>query len=232
MATAPSFFGRSSGAKGKYFVLGFFGLMLTYVLQHNERFLVIHTDPFWEHIAPFKGLLLVHGLAAGCALLLGPLQFSERLRQRYAKFHRVVGRIYVGGVFIGAPMGVYVQHFEEHLGGTRTFTVATVVDASLWMLTTGVALAFILNGKVQQHRQWMVRSFTLATIFLQVRMISGIFGWDTADIHVQEAIVWGCIACAIPIADMFLQCDELLRERSIKAAKARAAAAKAQVATV
>jgi len=37
------------------------------------------------------------------------LQFSDRLRQRFAKFHRVLGRFYVVGVFIGAPLGSYIQ---------------------------------------------------------------------------------------------------------------------------
>jgi hypothetical protein len=41
------------------------------------------------------------------------------------------------------------------------------------MLTTGIALAFILNGKVQQHRQWMTRSFAVAIVFLEVRICTG-----------------------------------------------------------
>jgi hypothetical protein len=40
------------------------------------------------------------------------------------------------------------------------------------VLTTAIALAFILNGKVQQHRAWMTRSFgTGPMIFLEVRVI-------------------------------------------------------------
>lgn len=35
--------------------------------------------------------------------------FSDRLRRRYTKPHRVVGRIYVGGVLIAALMGFYIQ---------------------------------------------------------------------------------------------------------------------------
>jgi uncharacterized membrane protein len=53
-------------------------------------------------------LLLPHGIAGACALLLGPFQFSNRLRLRFRKFHRVLGRIYVAGVFVAAPLGVYI----------------------------------------------------------------------------------------------------------------------------
>jgi len=64
------------------------------------------------------------GIMGACALLLGPMQFSDRLRQRFAKFHRVVGRFYVAGVFIGAPLGFYIQYYEERMGGTRSFSFA------------------------------------------------------------------------------------------------------------
>src|SRR5437879_263083 len=45
---------------------------------------------------------------------------------RYTQFpalplHRVAGRFYVAGVFIGAPLGIYVQYFEERMGGTLNF---------------------------------------------------------------------------------------------------------------
>ena len=73
------------------------------------------------------------GMLGACALLLGPMQFSERLRQRFTKFHRVVGRFYVTSVFAAAPLGFYNQHFEERMGGARSFSVAAAVDAILWM---------------------------------------------------------------------------------------------------
>ena len=106
----------------KYFVFGAIFLMMAYVLNHNERFLWDSHDPAWEHYATFKWWLLPHGVTAACALLLGPMQFSDRLRKRFTKLHRVVGRIYVGGAVIGAPIGAYIQYrFDEHLGMTRSF---------------------------------------------------------------------------------------------------------------
>jgi hypothetical protein len=54
--------------------------------------------------------------------------------------HRVLGRIYVTGVFIAAPLGVYIQYFDERLGESRSFTVAAIVDAVLLMGTTAIAL--------------------------------------------------------------------------------------------
>jgi len=44
------------------------------------------------------------------------------------------------------------------------------------MTTTGIALFFILRGNVNLHRQWMTRSFAVAIVFLEVRVILGVTG--------------------------------------------------------
>jgi uncharacterized membrane protein len=206
---------RSPWLRPKYLLFGFIGLMYLYVLWNNESFLIHPKDPEWPHIAPFKWWLLPHALAAACALFLGPLQFSDRLRRRFAKAHRVIGRFYVAGVLIGAPLGIYVEYFEERLGAPRSFTIATVADAAVWLLATAVAMVFILRGKVQQHRQWMTRSFACALIFLEVRVIAGLTHWD----QYIETIVWFCVVAAFPLADLVLQIQESLRARATPARK-------------
>jgi uncharacterized membrane protein len=197
----------------KYLLFGFVAGMLVYVIPHDESFLVQSKDPIWQHYEPFKWWLLPHGLAGACALLLGPLQFSEHLRQRFRQLHRVVGRIYVAGVFVAAPLGVYIQYFQERMGVSRSFSIAAAADATLWMITSSIAIVFILKGKVQQHRQWMTRSFAVALVFLEVRVIGGVGGWDNLDAHTNETIVWVCLAFSILAADLVLQWQELGRQR-------------------
>lgn len=204
---------RALWLRPKYLLFAFIGLMVAYVLRHNESFLVNAKDPIWQHYHPFQWYLLPHAMMGACALLLGPLQFSDRLRQRFTKLHRVIGRFYVAGVFVGAPMGLYIQHFEERMGGTRSFTIATVADAGLWILTTAIAMFFILRGKVQQHRQWMTRSYAVAIVFLEVRVVSGIFGFDD-NAAASETIVWMCVALSLLFADIVLQWQDFPRTRS------------------
>ena len=45
--------------------------------------------------------LVVHVAGAATALLVGPLQFSFRLRSRFGWFHRWMGRTYVVSCFVG-----------------------------------------------------------------------------------------------------------------------------------
>ncbi len=160
MSTSPLVAPRFAWPRAKYLVFGFIGLMVAYVLGHNERFLIDAKNAEWPHIQSFKWWLLPHGIMGACALLLGPMQFSDRLRQRFTKFHRVVGRFYVAGVFVAAPLGFYIQHFEERLGGARSFSVAAAVDAIK-----------VSGGAFDETVVWACVAFSLlfADIALQVQ---------------------------------------------------------------
>jgi uncharacterized membrane protein YozB (DUF420 family) len=204
---------RSPWLGPKYLVFAFVGLMIAYVIPHNESFLIHSSDPVWQHYQPFKWWLLPHGIAGACALLLGPMQFSDRLRQRFGLLHRVVGRVYVAGVFVAGPLGFYVQFFQERSGAARSFSMAAATDAALWMTTAAIALAFILRGKLQQHRQWMTRSFAVAIVFLEVRVIIGVTGWEDLGSRVTETVVWACVAFSILAADIVLQWQDLRSAR-------------------
>ena len=188
------------------------GAMYVYVLLTNETFLFNKSDPEWQHIAPFQMWLLPHGLAAALALFLAPFQFSERLRRKYVTVHKSFGYLYIAGCYIGAPIGLYIQWFEERLGiFPRSFTIATAMDMIIWIFATTMALIFIRQGKVQQHRQWMTRSFACALIFLEVRVIWRFFNLPESAV---EMILWSCVAAAFPLADLVLQIDESRRVRA------------------
>jgi uncharacterized membrane protein len=215
MSTGSFSVTRAPQLRAKYFIFAFIGLMFAYVLRHNEHFLIDPKDPAWEHYQHSKWWLLPHGLTGACALILGPLQFSDRLRKRFTKFHRVIGRFYIAGVFCAAPLGTYIQYIDEHLGSARTFSFAAAADATLWITTTAVALAFILKGNVQQHRHWMIRSYAVAIVFLEVRVVAGITGWENLGDRVSEAIVWGCISFSLLFADIIINWPELRRSRPV-----------------
>jgi len=203
--------------RAKTVLFALIGAMYAFVFVTTESFLWDKTSPEWAHIAPFQMWLLPHGLAAAFALLLGPFQFSERLRRKYLIVHKTFGYLYIAGCYIGAPLGLYIQWIEEKLGNfSHNFTIATALDAGIWIFATTMALIMIRTKRMQQHRQWMIRSFACALIFLEVRTILVFFQLpETA----AEAVVWACVAAAFPIADLVLQVDELLRQKS-RAARA------------
>jgi len=187
----------------KPIVFAAIGLMVAYVLYHNERFLIDSAAPVWKHYEPFKWWLLPHGLAGACALILAPLQFWDGLRRRHLTLHRTTGAIYVAGALVLAPLGAYIQILNELQGAARSFSVETAIQSSLLFVTTLIGLIFALWGKIDQHRQWMVRSYAVALTFLEIRVFYGLSGLEEPfDWHVLETIVWSFTASALLVGDL------------------------------
>jgi len=203
----------TSGLKIAAFTL--IGLMMLYVLWHFEGFVINSQHPAWGHYGPFKWWLLPHGVAGATAMFLAPLQFSNRLRRRFLPVHNTIGAIYVIGVFILGPVGIYIQHLDELQGAAVSFTWETVIQSGILMTTAGTGLYFAVKGRITQHRQWMIRSYCAGLTFLQIRVILGLTGWDQPlDWHVLETIVWTCTAMALLVADI---ANQLYERRATRA---------------
>ena len=206
---------NKSWLRPKYVVFGFIFLMMAYVLYHNEGFVIHPDDPIRKHYQAFKWWLLPHAVAGTCALVLAPIQFSDRLRRRYTKLHRVMGKIYVAAVLITSPIGIFIQYrFDEPLGAPHSFTIENMVHGALWMLSTAIALGFALRGQIQHHRQWMTRSYAFAILFLENRFIVGLGGWSH-DIAAAETVTWVTLALSLLFADIAIQWRDLWPTRSI-----------------
>jgi len=188
--------------RSKYLVFSGIAVMMAYVMYHNERFLIQPTNPVWEHYAPFKWWLLPHGIFGATVLLLAPLQFSDRLRRRFTRMHRIVGRLYVAGVFGLAPLGAYIQYYQERMGFPRSFSVLAGVDAVMLITTTAIAFLFAYKRKIALHRQWVTRSYAVALVFITGRFVMGVTAWERSSIEIVQAIIWSCLALSILLADI------------------------------
>lgn len=193
----------------KYTVFSIIAGASLYVMYHNERFLFDSSDPAWQRYAPFKWWLLPHAVFGAIVLLLAPLQFSERLRQRFTKAHRVIGRLYVVGVFVLAPLGAYVQYYQERTGMPRSFTVLAVVDAFMLIVATSLAGFFAYKRKIAVHRQWATRSYAIALVFIGGRFVMGVTGWETLGVEIVQAIIWSCLALSVVFADIAIHWKDI-----------------------
>ena len=180
----------------KHVLFAVLAALTVFVVYHNERFIVDHTDPQWTYYFPVRWLLVPHGLAGLVVLCLGATQFSSRLRQRHPRVHRVLGRCYVIGVAIAAPVGIYITSLHNALP-TR---IAITTQALLWMLATGIAFYCIRRRRFQQHRHWMVRSYAITLIFLADRVLVAIPGLSDLDGDTSPNILWLCnvLAWVVP----------------------------------
>jgi uncharacterized membrane protein len=130
-----------------------------------------------EYMSTIPWLIIPHVAGGIAALLIGPIQFSSRLRRRNPKFHRILGRIYVGSVFTAAPLAVVLSN-HRHDPHAIHFVVATFVQAGTWIVTTTAAFLTARNRYVQQHREWMVRSYAMTFTFVGTRVLQPIPAWN------------------------------------------------------
>ena len=193
----------------KHVVFTVIAITTVYVIFHNERFVVDSSHPAWQRYEPFKWWLLPHAVFGTIVLLFAPFQFSDRLRQRFTRAHRYMGRMYVLGAFVLAPTGAYIQYFQEQFGAPRSFTVLGVVDAAMLMGATALAGLFAYKRKIALHRQWATRSYAIALVFIAGRFVMGVTGWEALGVEIVQAIIWSCLALSVPLADVAIHWKEL-----------------------
>lgn len=150
----------------------------------------VHPDMRAGFIAHSTGIY-THMVAAAVALALGPFQFSTRLRRRYPRLHRWMGRLYLGvGVLVGGMAGLYISQFA--FGGIA----ARLGFASLavcWLLTGLCAFLAARRGAVEQHRKWMVRNFALTFAAVTLRFyVPAAFIGGVAFAAAYPVIAWLC----------------------------------------
>ncbi|MGH9686127.1 MAG: hypothetical protein ACRD5K_03435 [Candidatus Acidiferrales bacterium] len=87
----------SPGAHGsgwiKPLLWAFFGLTVVAALFHTSLPMLKPTHPLHSILYSQRWLLFPHIAAAITAMVIGPLQFSSRLRQRNLARHRLLGKI-------------------------------------------------------------------------------------------------------------------------------------------
>src|ERR1700692_433774 len=114
---APS----SAGSRFKTILWVALGLITLFVVITSELLLITDYPMYHAYrlqVIADRHLLIPHTLAGTFALLIGPINFSARIRQHHLQLHRVLGRIYVISVFIGAATGVALAAGGPGLPGT------------------------------------------------------------------------------------------------------------------
>lgn len=120
-----------------------------------------------ERIEAHDPWLLAHIFGGVFALATGPFQFSRRMRVRYLGLHRWLGRVYLIAVGIGSVAGFRIA--LESFGGLPSHFGFGML-AALWFVTAAMAYGRILQGRIQSHREWMIRSFALTFAAVTLRL--------------------------------------------------------------
>lgn len=146
----------------------------------------------------------IHITGGMFALLVGPFQFISFIRRKWVKWHRALGKIYLGAIlFFAGPSGLFMAFYAE--GGTIAVIGFTLM-ALAWMFTTYMAYETIRKKDIIAHRAWMTRSFALTfaavTLRLYVPISSAIFHvpWH----WVEESSAWVSWLPNLLVAELIL----------------------------
>jgi uncharacterized membrane protein len=194
---------------------GFFVLLalcVPLVLWADERFLINPADPHWKHVAPFKWLLLVHGLAGLTALTTGTLQMSSRIRRLRPALHRALGKVFIGSVSIAAPAALAITSagFEP-----RSIVVEQWFQAGGWLISPWIAYACIRSGQMPLHKAWMMRSYAFTLIFIFSRVPD--YFMPTESDQFLSDLLWSQVVVAALAPELILTVQTLWRIRTAKA---------------
>ena len=124
---------------------------LLYVLGPPEKFSLPFRQKYVDHL----WLVRTHGIGASLTLLLGPLQFSRRRNLS----HRIVGYGYLAGSLIGALTALPMSLMAVGGPGSQ---LGFLIMSLLWIVTAVKAFQTARSKLFEQHRIWVIRSFSLA----------------------------------------------------------------------
>jgi len=200
----------------RYLKWGLFALMAVLtaaVLFTRAQFLFHPDDAQWRHIAPFQWLLLPHAIFGMTALLVGPLQFSSRLRAANLPLHRLLGRTYVTCVLISAPIATYMGvTFEPSPLGIEQWA-----QGGLWFLCTLIAFWAIRKRNIALHKVWMVRSYAMTFIFVASRL--DVLPGMKMNLDQVTTLLWYLMVGAFFLPDLWNASTALLASRAIAKGK-------------
>jgi len=111
---------------------------------------------------PYKqwvNFLYLHVVGSAVALAIGPMLFSTRIRSKHLRLHRRLGKLYVVSIAAGGGSGIYLSF--EALGGLMSQTGFLALDI-LWLATTCLGYRRIRQKRMEEHREWMLRSYALS----------------------------------------------------------------------
>jgi uncharacterized membrane protein len=171
------------------------------VLYGVTYFIAVPRD---SHFARYILPLRLHIAGGMGALLLGPWQFSERLRARALNLHRWIGRFYLLEVALGSIAGFAMALVSEEGLPTHLGFGALAV---LWFFTGLQAYRKVRAGNIVAHRQWMMRNFALSLAAVTLRiymplMLAG-FRWPFRLTYIT--VSWLCWIPNLLIAEWLVR---------------------------
>jgi uncharacterized membrane protein len=150
------------------------GLLLLCLYLYFENAVVYlfgyRSERFGTSLLNNQVWFISHIIFASASLWLGPLQFWGVIRNRYTRFHRISGRVFVVCSLLAGLAALKLSLVY----GTKCpgCSLSLLVLSSAWILFTLLGFAAILRRKFETHKHFMMRSYTCALAFVTIRVMT------------------------------------------------------------
>lgn len=132
-----------------------------------------------------NGVVVVHLLVAFLISFAGALQLAPVVRQRFPRFHRWNGRVFVVSAIAAAFAGLYMVWVRGSAGDVPQH-IGLTLNALSMLAFAGLAWRSALARDFKAHRRWALRLFVVASgpwfnrlgLFLWLMVNQGPVGFD------------------------------------------------------
>jgi uncharacterized membrane protein len=160
-------------------------------------------EGFEERYYAHPYLTLVHVVVGFAFMTLGPVQFWPAVRNRFIRYHRWAGRVWMIAALLGAVSAVLFVPALPVFGSFAT-RFAIVFISALFLVCLAQGYRRIRQRQIALHREWMIRTFaiglgisTFRVMIPPLLMLGATFpeAWDTAvwlafAVNVITAEIW------------------------------------------
>lgn len=150
-------------------------------------------------------MLFTHITTSIVALVIGPFTLSTKFRERNINRHRIAGRIYMVGILLGGLSGLYLSFYAT---GGLVANLGFGLLSVFWLTSAYQALHRVKNKKMKDHRNWMIRNYSLTfaavTLRIWLPLFIVLFGIEQFEL-IYAVIAWLAWVPNLIIAELFIR---------------------------
>jgi hypothetical protein len=148
--------------------------------------------------------LTLHVACGTLALFLGPVQFWLAFTEYSRKWHRILGVTYIMCVAASSTAAISLARATDF---GWIFKTGMMTLAFVWIGTTALAVTAICRSLIQQHKEWMIRSYVVTFSFVFFEGIIQILDVARIGTTTERLIVASWMSWSVPlmITEAFVQ---------------------------
>ncbi|PEC52027.1 hypothetical protein COK56_23695 [Bacillus cereus] len=150
-------------------------------------------------------MLFIHITTSIVALVIGPFTLSTTFRERNINRHRIIGRIYMVGILLGGFSGLYLAFYAT---GGLVAKLGFGLLSVFWLTSAYQALNRVKNKEIKEHRNWMIRNYSLTfgavTLRIWLPLFIVLFGIERFELS-YAIIAWLAWVPNLIVAELFIR---------------------------